>query len=110
MSAESQQPFSPHTWGCSGLPAGFVSAGLVLPTHVGMFRGITLTGAQYICSPHTRGDVPIAKEVTSGQKSFSPHTWGCSVSSPMRNGAPVVLPTHVGMFRARWPVYAQRTG
>src|SRR5271165_3319886 len=100
MSAESQQPFSPHTWGCSGLPAGFVSAGLVLPTHVGMFRGITLTGAQYICSPHTRGDVPIAKEVTSGQKSFSPHTWGCSGPAGRYMLSARVLPTHVGMFRS----------
>ena len=91
--------FSPHTWGCSSRTAARISARILLPTHVGMFRRSSTAAGSWTASPHTRGDVPQTLSAPVFSLAFSPHTWGCSES---RNGSSQrvrLLPTHVGMFR-----------
>ena len=101
--AEGPDFFSPHTWGCSARSCRTARFSALLPTHVGMFRAGRSTWPSSRPSPHTRGDVPMPTEAHWWIDRFSPHTWGCSD----RRLVPVdlfdLLPTHVGMFRARYP-------
>ena len=52
-----------------------------------------------VCSPHTRGDVPLPRLKSRLVRGFSPHAWGCSLGSCLPWQSQSVLPTRVGMFR-----------
>ena len=73
----------------------------VLPTRVGMFRGSRSHYAPRARSPHTRGDVPFPPPRRPPPTTFSPHAWGCSAPARSFGKSAAVLPTRVGMFRAR---------
>ena len=50
--------FSPRPWGCSGENGLDVDHFPLLPTPVGMFRGLAIADQREVPSPHARGDVP----------------------------------------------------
>ena len=52
-------------------------------------------------SPHARGDVPSKPSYPPGPCAFSPRPWGCSGRPRRAEACVVLLPTPVGMFRAR---------
>ncbi len=91
--------FSPHAWGCSERMARRAGRPSVLPTRVGMFRGLISGAASWWGSPHTRGDVPFSVYLKHAIGTFSPHAWGCSVLVVLILPLKRVLPTRVGMFR-----------
>ena len=91
--------FSPHTWGCSEIGVRRARAGMLFPTHVGMFRCFCVRSCFNRSFPHTRGDVPPAHRTASCHRFFSPHTWGCSENPSPSSSRRSLFPTHVGMFR-----------
>ena len=66
-----------------------------------MFRFRPLPLGPRVPSPHARGDVPSAKIAKSGLTCFSPRPWGCSGGRFPPPPPLPLLPTPVGMFRAR---------
>ena len=52
-----------------------------------------------VCSPHTRGDGPMAQGQSWRHLMFSPHAWGWSAPSAQPLTSSQVLPTRVGMVR-----------
>ena len=91
--------FSPHAWGWSAARSAARASAPVLPTRVGMVRRCSARRCARLCSPHTRGDGPIAAAVTSVPAEFSPHAWGWSGAMNRSTEATHVLPTRVGMVR-----------
>ncbi len=79
MESRSGSSFSPHAWGWSVLFPSLSRERRVLPTRVGMVRGMQQRARCPRCSPHTRGDGPIWLSDGSGLIGFSPHAWGWSV-------------------------------
>ncbi len=53
--------FSPRAWGWSGGRAVQIASKMVLPTCVGMVRSRIKSRFNFFCSPHVRGDGPVAK-------------------------------------------------
>ncbi len=99
--ASAFRAFSPRAWGWSGTLQNPHPERPVLPTRVGMVRGLGRHGPKPSGSPHARGDGPLRKTVLALTARFSPRAWGWS-------GHPVpvvtyrwVLPTRVGMVRCR---------
>ena len=93
--------FSPHAWGYSlnkGWPAMLFS---VLPTCVGLFRGIQRKFRVQKGSPHMRGAIPLNQLIANDQLRFSPHAWGYSETLRQHTPRRRVLPTCVGLFRIR---------
>jgi len=76
------KPFSPHAWGCTAYPNAPAGPGWVFPTRVGMYRRLLSRSRLARRFPHTRGDVPVGAAVDDHTFTFSPHAWGCTVSSP----------------------------
>ena len=95
----SHLPFSPLTWGCSGLSIRGSRNERVFPTHVGMFRSRDFGDDGFDSFPHSRGDVPRRRDRSSRSSRFSPLTWGCSAHNRRSAVRQFVFPTHVGMFR-----------
>ncbi len=91
--------FSPHAWGWSVDGAPRLRPKRVLPTRVGMVRPCGAGPRQQKRSPHTRGDGPVQKALTSGNLTFSPHAWGWSGRASGLLYSLFVLPTRVGMVR-----------
>ena len=84
------------------MPRAFSLGVHVLPTHVGMARGVIDSGDFTERSPHTRGDGPIPENFFFFPHKFSPHTWGWPVLVFDETVLNSVLPTHVGMARVHW--------
>ena len=59
-------------------------------------------------SPHARGDVPPIRLSEALERLFSPRPWGCSVNILPELIGLTLLPTPVGMFRARIGTIARR--
>jgi len=74
-----------------------VVAEQVFPTHVGMDLVEMQIFAWLRCFPHTRGDGPGGSAKKNIQNTFSPHTWGWTISAPESSETSIVFPTHVGM-------------
>ncbi len=93
--------FSPRAWGWSATPGPGRSCTSVLPTCVGMVRhraGSTRGAGR---SPHVRGDGPGRLRARVDPAAFSPRAWGWSDPSARAACLWLVLPTCVGMVRAR---------
>jgi hypothetical protein len=92
---------SPRTWGCS-LPLVTATAqSRVVPTHVGVFRCFCPLSAMQASCPHARGGVPFISAIKRALVRLSPRTWGCSLRLRLFWQSKTVVPTHVGVFRAR---------
>ena len=92
--------FSPRAWGWSVYTRCVSVSSDVLPTCVGMVRKRSRRQAEWLRSPHVRGDGPHFESATTRAIEFSPRAWGWS-GPPGRRGATAdVLPTCVGMVRA----------
>ena len=92
---------SPHTWGWTALYHRIIPLSRVVPTHVGVDRD---QGHWLPCldgCPHTRGGGPPASLLASMTSPLSPHTWGWTESLRQLHGGAGVVPTHVGVDRAR---------
>ena len=120
--------FSPRAWGWSGFsgstpnwhsvlptcvgmvprPAARIAHCLVLPTCVGMVRRKNPRGAERWRSPHMRGDGPCWRRGRRCGMTFSPRAWGWSANFVPDKVLPNVLPTCVGMVRARAAGLARR--
>ncbi len=93
--------FSPPAWGCSCHKGDRPLWRMLLPTRVGMFRAHRSGTRSLSASPHPRGDVPPKRTTCGFIKYFSPPAWGCSVMAEAEKIDYALLPTRVGMFRAR---------
>ena len=113
--------FSPRAWGWSVAPALIPDRSIVLPTCVGMVRAGPSVVPRLVGPPHVRGDGPSSTASNSIAPRFSPRAWGWSgrtgtcpdsrLFSPRAWGwsgvahaiclTSDVLPTCVGMVRAR---------
>jgi len=91
--------FSPLTWGWSDLQPFLGLALNVFPTHVGMVRDGDQGRHLHRSFPHSRGDGPDSRAAAPVRASFSPLTWGWSVTASAFSGDVCVFPTHVGMVR-----------
>src|SRR5271157_1143365 len=93
--------FSPRAWGWSAPAGAITEAASVLPTCVGMVRyrdgGLARRGR----SPHVRGDGPFLETGAGNELRFSPRAWGWSGPAGRETVGSPVLPTCVGMVRAR---------
>ena len=76
--AELLAELSPLAWGCSCRRLRGRYRVRVVPTRVGMFPNRYSFEADHYCCPHSRGDVPHAKNI--------------------HHGVTIVVPTRVGMF------------
>ena len=75
--SEAANKSSPRTWGCFQNVALFCEAGIVFPTHVGVFpQGATAKGGRDGL-PHARGGVSKFAELSPPIPPSSPRTWGC---------------------------------
>ena len=74
--------FSPPAWGWSATGSEQLCASDVLPTRVGMVRDQIRPRPPHLRSPHPRGDGPIALNVPSDARQFSPPAWGWSEMRP----------------------------
>ena len=79
-------------------------AGLVFPTHVGVFPCRVTVTRSALSLPHARGGVSPEISVAPLYKASSPRTWGCFWRAPVEQISKIVFPTHVGVF----PVQALR--
>jgi len=95
----SPEAFSPRAWGWSDLSSSVSPNKLVLPTCVGMVRGLPLPSSPCPCSPHVRGDGPRNPLYGGRAIQFSPRAWGWSGRQSDAAGNLPVLPTCVGMVR-----------
>ncbi len=75
----------------------------VVPTYVGVFRRHRRINRANGGCPHIRGGVPLRLIRKGGIDPLSPHTWGCSATFPCPFGYTRVVPTYVGVFRAKTP-------
>ncbi len=98
-----RERFSPPAWGWSAEGELATERARVLPTRVGMVRLREPAAAWLNCSPHPRGDGPEVKRSKEREARFSPPAWGWSEASGYGICAKVVLPTRVGMVRAKKP-------
>ncbi len=89
---------SPRTWGCFHAPHEGVKMLKVFPTHVGVFLGLVRLPGAPTSLPHARGGVSQKPKSPVIPRSSSPRTWGCFPGSLSGGVAPVVFPTHVGVF------------
>jgi len=97
--ALSSLAFSPLAWGWSA-DAGLRSGSYpVLPTRVGMVRGVPARMLSTACSPHSRGDGPRLGFWLPSLFGFSPLAWGWSENKVREPAGRAVLPTRVGMVR-----------
>ena len=71
----------------------------VVPTHVGMVRGVQEQEGRSLRCPHARGDGPHITLAFGTQSGLSPRTWGWSGRFAPRWPPESVVPTHVGMVR-----------
>ena len=97
-------PFSPHTWGWSGIIIIMSLVKKVFPTHVGMVRGGGAVVKRKPGFPHTRGDGPVTCQRSRLRRAFSPHTWGWSACFLTLSCSSSVFPTHVGMVRVSFGI------
>ncbi len=93
--------FSPPAWGWSVNAPGSPVCRAVLPTRVGMVRAANVAPSGEFRSPHPRGDGPVFTTSQVIALRFSPPAWGWSVTEQEKENAMKVLPTRVGMVRAR---------
>ena len=93
--------FSPPAWGWSAGRACDEGWRAVLPTRVGMVRRGRCRIASARSSPHPRGDGPPSAGSRDFFAVFSPPAWGWSEERIPRHHFAKVLPTRVGMVRAR---------
>ena len=89
---------SPLAWGCSPTAPKLKSTNFVVPTRVGMFLTRLNVSAMRISCPHSRGDVPSARQSGRQLDQLSPLAWGCSRFRPFTADVGGVVPTRVGMF------------
>ena len=81
MPGLSTTQFSPHPWGWS-VPMRVVQRQTqVFPTPVGMVRRSLRRYVLRMSFPHTREDGPFAVRSGYWEYWFSPHPWGCSLST-----------------------------
>ena len=99
--AVGRRKFSPPAWGWSGLGTTARTTTVVLPTRVGMVRTGRWSRLVSSGSPHPRGDGPRGICGRWTQARFSPPAWGWSAVSVRDRKLSLVLPTRVGMVRAR---------
>ena len=90
---------SPPAWGWSVTSQSAHSFRCVLPTRVGMVRGIVAIARAALGAPHPRGDGPdlVLPQTVGGQ--CSPPAWGWSDGRYFVLAVAAVLPTRVGMVR-----------
>ncbi len=91
--------YSPHAWGWSVARICKKIKNLVFPTRVGMVRYNLLAILPPARIPHTRGDGPSFQSFKNIFDTYSPHAWGWSVVSSLKEIATHVFPTRVGMVR-----------
>ena len=92
--------FSPRLWGCSAKCLKSLSALLLFPTPVGMFRRLFQRYGRPYTFPHACGDVPARRHHLGRCIFFSPRLWGCSARQQHGSLRRVLFPTPVGMFRS----------
>ena len=73
-------------------------AGIVFPTHVGVFLPSTARTRVFARLPHARGGVSIAIYSVILALVSSPRTWGCFLFITQSHANGKVFPTHVGVF------------
>ncbi len=98
---EQQIESSPRTWGCFRWKAWRKLAGIVFPTHVGVFLLRSTIHPDFPSLPHARGGVSKVSRKTGRPRQSSPRTWGCFPSLSTSRRASIVFPTHVGVFLVR---------
>ena len=91
--------FSPPAWGWPDMRSAMEKLPAVLPTRVGMARRAMVARSSSACSPHPRGDGPLAGSPLSPGARFSPPAWGWPGERVVATGLDEVLPTRVGMAR-----------
>ncbi len=99
--ASTRSMFSPPAWGWSVGIWIDNATNVVLPTRVGMVRRLPSASLGCPCSPHPRGDGPVSALSSLDFTLFSPPAWGWSGATPRSTPETLVLPTRVGMVRAR---------
>ena len=91
--------FSPHTRGCSEKFSNLKLFVKVFPAYAGMFLVAPAAYSARSGFPRIRGDVPQRTAGTNRVAPFSPHTRGCSYSTPKSFHSLRVFPAYAGMFR-----------
>jgi hypothetical protein len=92
---------SPRTWGCTGNRHRPCPGNHLIPTHVGVHR----TASHALCGPvphpHARGGAPSSLDIALETLASSPRTWGCTAFHEIARVPEILIPTHVGVHRAR---------
>ena len=96
---------SPPAWGWSAYEAAQAGGMNVLPTRVGMVRVLVDHKFRWHRAPHPRGDGPMTCLSENQGAWCSPPAWGWSVRRHASRTNHCVLPTRVGMVRARGNSY-----
>ena len=89
---------SPRPWGCFCSGKGFVKAGFVVPTPVGVFLPYTFSSVRIACRPHARGGVSTVVPIPAFSVRSSPRPWGCFPALMATCLTHTVVPTPVGVF------------
>ncbi len=98
--------FSPPAWGWSAHEPATKGTHQVLPTRVGMVRLLAPLNPASPGSPHPRGDGPCIAGPFGRHPRFSPPAWGWSACRQRSRIARIVLPTRVGMVRAKPSIFS----
>ena len=89
--------FSPHAWGWTLRIPSFIPMSHVFPTRVGVDPDRSGVKYDMVSFPHTRGGGPIHTICVRKWVLFSPHAWGWTVHSQLRQHYKFVFPTRVGV-------------
>nr|DAV39691.1 MAG TPA: hypothetical protein [Caudoviricetes sp.] len=85
-------------WGCFHIFIMKSAAGIVFPTHVGVFLFSSCSDARSVCLPHACGGVSENALDHRTHAESSPRMWGCFWADYAKKDDSEVFPTHVGVF------------
>jgi len=94
-------PSSPRAWGWTVVDELVGPLEIVVPTRVGVDRRSSPRGRRRRRRPHARGGGPRPRSTSATMKPSSPRAWGWTGRSEALRRSAAVVPTRVGVDRAR---------
>ena len=90
---------SPREWGCTGHVCRGRIINHIVPTRVGVYRGMYISQKKRDHCPHASGGVPEQWFTSRNIMELSPREWGCTEGNKKIRNSAFIVPTRVGVYR-----------
>ena len=94
-----EEILSPRMWGCTIAFLFPILKHRIVPTHVGVYRGMFNSFSSSSHCPHACGGVPNGLYDNFDDLELSPRMWGCTETSETKPDGSEIVPTYVGVYR-----------